>query len=169
MNVKKMIINSLLLAIGAILHQLTPPLILGMKPDFSLAMLFIIMILNDDYKSCVCSGLIAGILAAATTGFPGGQIPNVIDKIVTVNIMFLVLKPFRQRVNNQIKIVFTTAIGTFISGTTFLSVAFVIVGLPTSFKALFLSVVVPGAIINTIAGVILFNAVNIAIKRKAAA
>ena len=34
LNVKKMIINSLLLAIGAILHQLTPALGLPMQPDF---------------------------------------------------------------------------------------------------------------------------------------
>ncbi|WP_123054177.1 tryptophan transporter [Clostridium sp. JN-1] len=169
MNIRKLVINSLLLAVGTILHQMTPPLFLGMKPDFSLAMLFIIMILNEDYKSCMCAGIIAGVLSAATTGFPGGQIPNVVDKIVTTNVMFLLLKPFRQKLNSQIKIMITTAIGTFISGIVFLSAAFVIVGLPTSFKALVLSVVIPAVVINTIAAVVLFNAVNAAIKRRAAA
>lgn len=48
---KKMVMNALLLAIGAILHQITPALGLPMQPDFALAMLFIIMIINDnDYK-----------------------------------------------------------------------------------------------------------------------
>jgi hypothetical protein len=167
MNLKKLITNSLLLAIGAVLHQITPPIVLGMKPDFSLAMLFIIMILNEDYKSCISAGLIAGILAAATTGFPGGQIPNVIDKLITTNIIFLGLKPFRKVLNNQLKIIVTTAIGTVISGTAFLTLASIMVGLPTSFHVLFLSVVLPASLINTIAGSVLFNAINIALKRKA--
>lgn len=168
MNLKRLITNSLLLAIGAVLHQITPPLVLGMKPDFSLAMLFIIMILNEDYKSCISAGLIAGILAAATTGFPGGQIPNVIDKLITANLMFLFLKPIRKALNNQIKIIITTAIGTLISGTAFLTLASIMVGLPTSFRVLFLSVVLPAIVINTVAGSVLFNAINVALKRKAA-
>ena len=45
-NTKKMIINALLLAIGAILHQITPALGLPMQPDFALAMLFIIIIMT---------------------------------------------------------------------------------------------------------------------------
>ncbi|AKA72264.1 tryptophan transporter [Clostridium scatologenes] len=167
MNLKRLITNSLLLAIGAVLHQITPPLVLGMKPDFSLAMLFIIMILNEDYKSCISAGLIAGILAAATTGFPGGQIPNVIDKLITANVMFLFLKPIRKALNNQIKIIITTAIGTLISGTAFLTLASIMVGLPTSFRVLFLSVVLPAIVINTVAGSVLFNAINVALKRRA--
>ncbi|AWI06528.1 tryptophan transporter [Clostridium drakei] len=167
MNLKRLITNSLLLAIGAVLHQITPPLVLGMKPDFSLAMLFIIMILNEDYKSCISAGLIAGILAAATTGFPGGQIPNVIDKLITANLMFLFLKPIRKALNNQIKIIITTAIGTLISGTAFLTLASIMVGLPTSFRVLFLSVVLPAIVINTVAGSVLFNAINVALKRRA--
>ncbi|NMM64717.1 tryptophan transporter [Clostridium sp. P21] len=167
MNLKKLITNSLLLAIGAVLHQITPPLVLGMKPDFSLAMLFIIMILNEDYKSCISAGLIAGILAAATTGFPGGQVPNVVDKLITANVMFLFLKPIRKVLNNQIKIILTTAIGTLISGTAFLSLASIMAGLPASFRVLFLSVVLPAVLINTVAGSVLFNAINVALKRKA--
>lgn len=167
MNLKRLVTNSLLLAIGAVLHQITPPIVLGMKPDFSLAMLFIIMILNEDYKSCISAGLIAGILAAATTGFPGGQIPNVIDKLITTNIIFFMLKPFRKVLNNQIKIIVITAVGTIISGTAFLTVASIMVGLPTSFRALFLSIVLPACLINTIAGTVIFNAINAALKRKA--
>ena len=45
MNTKKMVINALLLAIGAILHQITPALGLPIQPDFALAMLFIIIII----------------------------------------------------------------------------------------------------------------------------
>ena len=50
-NTQKMVINALLLAIGAILHQVTPALGLPMQPDFTLSMLFVIMIINNnDYQ-----------------------------------------------------------------------------------------------------------------------
>ena len=64
LNTMKMVINALLLAIGAILHQITPALGLPMQPDFALAMLFIIMIINNnDYKITLISAIIAEIQA----------------------------------------------------------------------------------------------------------
>lgn len=167
MSIKKIIINSLFLAIGAVLHQIAPPLLFGMKPDFSLAMLFIIMILNDDYKTCLSAGVVAGILAAATTTFPGGQLANIVDKLITTNIMFILIKPLRNALNNQIKIIVTSAVGTMVSGTAFLTVALITVGLPVSFRVLFLSVVIPACLINTISASVIFNALNIALKRGA--
>ena len=75
---KKLTLNSLLLALGLLLHQLTPALGLSIQPDIALAMLFSIMLLNkDDYKSCLIAGIITGIFTAMTTKFPGGQIPNI--------------------------------------------------------------------------------------------
>lgn len=165
MNVKKLTMNSLLLAVGTVLHQFAPPILMGMKPDFSLAILFIILLLNDDYKTCITSGIIAGVLTALTTTFPGGQIPNIIDKFITTNVMFLLLIPVRSRISNRIKIIVTSALGTVVSGTAFLIAALLIVGLPAPFKALFLTVVLPAAVINTISAYILFEAVNIAMKR----
>lgn len=166
MNIRKLVINSLLLAIGAILSQITPPIILGMKPDFSLALLFIIILLNNDYKTCICAGIVAGLLAALTTTFPGGQLPNIIDKIITTNVMFLFLMPIRNVLNNQTKILIVTAVGTIVSGTVFLTSAFFIVGLPASFRLLFMSIVIPACVINTVVSGILFKAINIASKRK---
>ena len=62
MNTKKMVINALLLAIGAILHQITPALGLPMQPDFALAMLFIIMIINNnDYKTSIIAAIITNV------------------------------------------------------------------------------------------------------------
>ncbi|XOQ59305.1 MAG: Tryptophan transporter [Clostridium sp.] len=167
MNLKKMVINSILLAIGAILHQVIPPLLFGMKPDLSLAMLFIILIFNRDYKTCLASGIVAGVLAGLTSGFPGGQFANIIDKFITVNVMFFALKPFRDRVNDQIKIILLTAIGTVVSGTAFLTVILVTVGLSGNFGVLFVSIVLPAALVNTIVGVFIFNIINAAIKRGA--
>ncbi|MDZ7548204.1 tryptophan transporter, partial [Clostridium perfringens] len=74
MNVKRMMLNAILIAIGTLLHQITPALGLPMQPDFALAMLFIIIIINSDYKSALISSIIIGVLTALTTKFPGGQL-----------------------------------------------------------------------------------------------
>lgn len=163
-NFKRNIINSLLLAIGFILHQIAPPIFFGMKPDLSLTMVFIIIILNEDYKTTLMTGIIAGILAALTTSFPGGQPANVIDKIITSNVIYLVLLPFRNRLSNQIKVIVFTCIGTILSGTAFLTSASILVGLPQSFSALFIAVVLPAALVNTVAAPILFNAIQLSLK-----
>lgn len=175
MNTKKMVINALLLAIGAILHQITPALGLPMQPDFALAMLFIIMIINNnDYKISFISAIITGLFTALTTKFPGGQLPNIIDKIITVNSMYIILIFLNKllnyiKVNEKLKknllVLLSFPLGTLISGTTFLISAQYIVGLPASFSILFITVVIPALIINTIGGFILYHTISISLKR----
>ena len=175
LNTKKMVMNALLLAIGAILHQITPALGLPMQPDFALAMLFIIMIINDnDYKTSLICAIITGVFTALTTKFPGGQLPNIIDKIVTVNVMFLViiiinkishLTKLNTKLEKNILVLLVFPIGTLVSGTTFLLSAKFIVGLPASFSLLFVTVVIPALVINTIGGFILYHAINVSLKR----
>mgnify|MGYP004431337295 FL=1 len=174
-NTKKMVINALLLAIGAILHQITPALGLPMQPDFALAMLFIIMIINNnDYKTSIIAAIITGVFTALTTKFPGGQLPNIIDKIVTVNLIYVILLSINKitdsiKINEIIKknllVLISFPIGTLISGTTFLLSAQYIVGLPSKFSILFLTIVIPALIINTIGGFILYQTINISLKR----
>lgn len=55
--------------------------------------------------------------------------------------------------------------GTFISGFVFLGSALLLVSLPAPFMTLVLTVVLPACVINTIATVILYNAINAALKR----
>lgn len=174
MNTKKMIINALLLAIGAILHQITPALGLPMQPDFALAMLFIIMIINNnDYKTSLISAIITGVFTALTTKFPGGQLPNIIDKVITINLMYIILlfinKILKYIDNNNLKqnllLIISFSIGTLISGTTFLLSAQYIVGLPAEFSILFITIVIPAILINTIGGFILYQAINLSLKR----
>jgi hypothetical protein len=167
MNLRKLIISSLLLAIGLVLHQVVPPILFGMKPDILLSMMFIAIILNKDYKLTLVVGLAAGILTAATTTFPGGQIPNIIDKLITSNCIFLLFKIVDNRFNHQIQMFIISIIGTLISGGVFLGSALLLVGLPggASFKALMLAVVLPATIVNTIACVVLYNAATISLKR----
>lgn len=175
MNTKKMVINALLLAIGAILHQITPALGLPMQPDFALAMLFIIMIINNnDYKTSLISAIITGVFTALTTKFPGGQLPNIIDKLITVNLMYITLLTVNKtlkyiNINNNIKqnllVIISFPLGTLISGTTFLLSAQYIVGLPAKFSILFVATVIPALLINTIGGFIIYQTINISLKR----
>jgi hypothetical protein len=165
MNTKKMIINAILLAIGALLHQITPALGLPMQPDFALAMLIIIVLMNEDYKTALIAGIITGIFTALTTKFPGGQLPNIVDKLVTVNIIYFILLPLRDKVKANVKMAIVLLLGTLISGVTFLGSAAVMVGLPASFNALFVAVVLPATVINVIAGTILYNTINLALRR----
>ncbi|MGL4990538.1 MAG: tryptophan transporter [Sarcina sp.] len=171
-NTKKLVINAMLLGIGALLHQITPTLGLPMQPDFALAMLFIIIILNNaEYKTSLIAGIVTGIFTAMTTKFPGGQIPNVIDKIITVHVVLLVFYMINKvmikmddKKKKIIQSVVILPIGSIISGTIFLSSALLIAGLPAPFSALFITVVLPAAIINLIFGVILFKVIDRSLK-----
>lgn len=165
MNVKRFVLNSFLLAIGVLLHQITPPFFLGMKPDFSLIVLFIILLFNKDLKLCIASGLVAGIFTALTTSFPGGQVANIIDKLVTTIVIFLSIKALRKYIKEQLLVIFIMSLGTLISGTVFLSSAAFISGLPGDFYELILFIVLPAALINTIVGVVLYNIINVSMER----
>ncbi|MDR1773261.1 MAG: tryptophan transporter [Clostridioides sp.] len=177
-NTKKMVLNAILLAIALLLHQLTPALGLPIQPDMALAMLFIIVVINkNDYKACLVCGIITGIFTAMTTKFPGGQIPNIIDKIITVNAVYLLMKLFygisfiknlSESTKDFVVEVIIIPIGTLISGTVFLYSASLIVGLPGSFTALFMAAVVPAVILNLIAGLFLYKIVTMSIKRTTA-
>ncbi|GAA0107033.1 MULTISPECIES: tryptophan transporter [Clostridium] len=164
MNVKKMILNAILIAIGALLHQITPALGLPMQPDFALAMLFIIIVINNDYKTTLISSIIIGILTALTTKFPGGQLPNIIDKVVTANVIYFIFKLIGNRVNNNIKMIIALSLGTILSGFVFLGSASLLVGLPGSLVSLISIVVIPAAIMNIFLGMILYKAIVIALK-----
>lgn len=175
-NTKKLTLNAILLAMGLLIHQLTPAIGLPMQPDISLAMMFIIMILNkDDYKICLVAGIVTGIFAALTTKFPGGQIPNIFDKTITINIMFMIMYiiyklPFMKNLSSKkqdlIALTIIFPVGTIVSGTLFLLIAQAIVGLPGgSFTALFMVAVAPAILINLIAGMLLFKVVNMSIRR----
>jgi hypothetical protein len=151
MNLRQSIQAALLLAIGYVLHALTPGLLGGMKPDFILAMLFVVILLNNSLSLSAQSGVIAGLIAALTTTFPGGQIPNLIDKFTTALVALAILRALGPRVDRRIAAGIVGCLATLYSGFIFLWSAKVIVGLPggASFGALFLTVVIPTAVINT--------------------
>ncbi|MCI6691270.1 MAG: tryptophan transporter [Clostridium sp.] len=164
MNVKKMILNAILIAIGALLHQITPALGLPMQPDFAISMLFIIILINKDYKTTLISSIIMGIITALTTKFPVGQLPNIIDKLITAHVIYFMFKVMGNKVSDNIKIISALSFGTIVSGLTFLLSASIIVGLPGSFLTLVTVVVLPATIMNIILGTILYKSIGVALK-----
>ena len=79
MSLRETLQVALLLAIGTLLHLITPGYGGGMKPDLLLSMLFIVILLKPKLQPTIVAGILAGLLAALTTTFPGGQLPNIID------------------------------------------------------------------------------------------
>ena len=74
-----------------------------------------------------------------------GNIPNIIDKFITCNVIYLILLPLRNKISKIKQMALILPLGTLISGTTFLTVLMMIAGLPggMSFEALFIAVVIP--------------------------
>ena len=157
MKTKQLVTNSLLLAVGFLLHYVTPAIGLPMQIDFSLITLVLVITLNkSSFSTCAAGGIATGIFSGLTTKFPLGFIPNILDKITTAIAVYLLLKLLdKTALSSKIKAMITNAVGTVISGTVFLSSALLLVGLPVPFSVLFTTVVIPATIVNTIAGFII--------------
>lgn len=152
MNVKKLTLSALLVAIGFVLHQIVPgiPFLGGMKMDFLLVMMFFSIFLMDSYKEVFAVSLVCGILSAMTTTFPGGQIANIVDKLVTGAIIYLLFRALEGRMQNTVRLGLLACIGTIISGTVFLLTGLAISGVALSFFDLFIAIVLPTSALNTV-------------------
>ena len=151
---KQLVTNSLLLAVGFLLHYITPAIGLPMQIDFSLITLILVITFNkNSFNTCVASGVATGIFAGLTTKFPMGLIPNIIDKIITTIAVYLLIKLLdKNALHSKIKAIVVNAVGTLISGVVFLVSALLLVGLPAPFSLLFVTVVVPAVVVNTVIG-----------------
>ena len=164
MDLRKNITTALLVAMGYILHQVMPGTIGNMKLDIMLSFIFVALFINRDFKSAILTALLGGIITAMTTTFPMGQIPNIIDKLVTCTVVFSLIKMterlrYRQAVTGVIAFV-----GTIVSGSTFLYSALLLAGLPAPFPVLFAGIVLPTAITNIFVTLLVVNAVKIAMR-----
>ena len=157
MKTKQLVINSLLLSVGFLLHYITPTLGLPMQVDFSLITLILVINLSKNhFGTCMAAGIATGIFTGLTTKFPLGFVPNLIDKIVTTVVAYLLIRLLdKTELSNKIKSIAVNAIGTLVSGVVFLGSALILVGLPASFGLLFITVVLPAVAINTIVGLLL--------------
>ncbi|TGB05291.1 tryptophan transporter [Halobacillus salinus] len=149
MNTRVLVMLSLLAGIGAVLHTVIPGVVLGMKPDMMLAMLFLGILLFPKPSYVLLLSLVTGLISGLTTAVPGGQIANVIEKPITAFAflgLVLIAKPLaRHKVTQPI----LAGLGTIISGTIFLTIVLYVLGmLEGSFAALFFAVVLPTAAFN---------------------
>ena len=155
---KQLVTNALLLAVGFILHYVTPA-IGSMQIDFSLITLILIVTLNKNhFSTCIAGGIATGIFSGITSKFPLGFVPNLIDKIVTTVVAYLLVKLLdKTALSSKIKSIAVNAISTLVSGVVFLGSALILVGLPASFSLLFVTVVLPAIVVNTVVGFIVSN------------
>ncbi len=156
MKTRNLTISAIFMALGLVMHFLVPPIFGGVKPDFLLSMMFISLIIAGDIKEAILIGVAGGIMSALTTSFPGGQIPNFIEKIIVAIIVFLLIQKFGKGLNKY-QTVFIYALGTLLSGVLFLLLALGI----TKQMNLFipsLPVVLVAMVVNSIFGLILMNA-----------
>ena len=158
-NTKQLVTNALLLAVGFILHYITPTLGLPMQIDFSLITLILVINLSKNhFSTCISSGIVTGIFAGLTTKFPMGLMPNILDKIVTTVFIYLLIKLLdKTALSSKIKAIAVNAVGTLVSGVVFLGSALILVGLPASFGLLFVTVVIPAIVVNTVVGFLVSN------------
>ena len=159
MKTKQLVTNSLLLAIGFLLHYITPTLGLPMQIDFSLITLVLVITLNkNSFSTCIAAGIATGVFSGITSKFPFGLVPNIVDKIMTTIFVYLLLKLLdKTALNSKIKAIAVNAVATLVSGVVFLASALLITGLPAPFFVLFTTVVIPAIAINTVIGFIVSN------------
>ena len=165
MKLRENIFTTLLLAIGLVVHQITPGLLGGMKFDFLLIFMTLAIVLNPKFKNTILTGFLSGILSAMTTTVPGGQIPNIIDKALASLVIYLLIKMLFKLKNKNIVIGLVGGLGTLVSGMVFFISASILVGLPVPLAAMVTGIVLPTAIVNTGGTIFIFNIVNLAMKR----
>ncbi|NLY20054.1 MAG: tryptophan transporter [Tissierellia bacterium] len=164
MKTKEITFSAIMLAIGTMLHLVFPGMILGITPDFILPSLFIAMSIKPTFKKSLALGLTAGCLAALITTAPGGQISNIIDKLITSMVIFFIMKNVYRYKMDNVKMGSIVFVGTLISGMVFLYTMKLLYGLDASIITILAVTVVPAAIMNTFIGLIMYNAYSLSIK-----
>ncbi|KGX83207.1 tryptophan transporter [Pontibacillus marinus] len=166
LDTRVLVFLSLLIGIGAALHTIMPPIIFGVTPDLSLVMMMLGVILFPKGRYVLLASLATGFISALTTGFPGGQIANIIEKPITAFIILGLIKVLEKSMSKQKLAPTITAIGTLISGGIFLFIPVVIMGLGNAgFSVLYASVVLPTALLNTVLMTVVYPIVQNITKR----
>src|SRR5699024_70597 len=99
-------------------------------------LMFLGIALFPDKKNVLLLGIGTGILAALTTGFPMGQIPNLIDKPISAFVFFALFLALGKKANNLLVIAILSGFTTIVSGILFLGSAYLLFELPAAFVVL---------------------------------
>lgn len=152
MNTKSLVHGAIFIALGFIFHYVIPGFFFGMKPDFLLFFMVTYILIYPNIKNALAIGVAMGIMSAISTSFPGGQVANMIDKPITA---LLTLYAYRYLLNGgAVKKAVLYFLATVVSGSLFLGVAMLLVGLPggAPFSAMFLTIVLPTAALSGVLG-----------------
>lgn len=164
LDIKDIITTGLLLGIGAILHYVVSPIYGGIKPDFLLCLMFIAIFLTPNFSNTLLAGGGGAIIAALTTGFPGGQIPSIFDKLISAVFIFILFKFLFFKKKNVVIIGILNFLGTVVSGAIFVMSVIIITGTQLAFLTVMFFMVLPTAIFNTALGVLIFRVFQSKIK-----
>lgn len=123
-------VSALLLAIGVILHTISPN-IGGVTPNWTIAMYTIaINLTNPRLSQCLGIGFVAGVvnIPSSKSAFPYG---NIASEIVGALVCALVVKAFiiAKMPNNKFKPALSAFLATFFSGLTFTMILKFVLGL----------------------------------------
>lgn len=151
MNTKNLVLMAMLVAVGAALYLIIPGFNGGMKPDFMLTMMFVGIFLFPDTRSVFILAITTGVLSGLFSTFPLGFFPNIVDKLITAFVIYAVVVSLKKVSSHLIGATVIAAVGTLLSGFIFLSVAIFILGVELPFTALFVTVVLPAVIMNSVA------------------
>jgi len=167
MNTRVLVLMSLLVGMGAVLHAAMPGVLGGMKLDLMLTMMFLGILLFPEKKNVLIIGIVAGVISALTTTFPAGQIPNMIDKPISAFAFFGLFLLVKKYSRNVVVASILAAVGTVVSGTIFLGSALLIAGLPgtSTFFGLFIGIVLPTAAMSAVLMIIVYPIAQQIIKR----
>lgn len=167
MNTKNLVLMALLVGVGAALYLIIPGYGEGMKPDFMLTMMFIGILLFPTFKETFLLAITTGVLSGLFSTFPGGFVPNIIDKLITGMVFLAIVLAVGHLIQKVAASTVLVVLGTLLSGTVFLSMALLLVGLPggAAFSALFVAVVLPGAALNAVAFIIIYPIITKLLKR----
>lgn len=165
MNTKNLVLMALLVGVGAALYVVIPGINGGMKPDFMLTMMFIGILLFPTVKDTFLLAISTGVLSGLFSTFPGGFVPNIVDKAVTGFVFLMIVLVLHHLAQ---KITIATVLvggGTILSGSTFLAMALLLTDVPIDFKILFVTVVLPATALNAVAFIIVYPIITNLVKR----
>lgn len=159
MKNKNLVLSALLLTIGLVLHTLVPGIFGLMKPDFLVAFFFMALFLLDSLQEAITVSVACAILASMTTSMPGGEVANIVDKLVCGPIVFILGQRVKQ-MSPLLQSLTLGTLGTLLSGSIFLITLSFLGLLPMDFIQMILVIVVPTAIANTFLFFILLKALQ---------
>ncbi|KIL47333.1 tryptophan transporter [Jeotgalibacillus campisalis] len=164
MNTRTLVALSLFAGIGATLHLLLPGT-LSMKPDMSLLMMFLGILLFPGVKNVLLIGIATGLLSGLTTTFPAGFLPNLIDKPISAFVFYGMVLLTAKYSKTVIGAAVLASAGTIISGVIFLGSAAILVGIPAPIMALIVTAVLPATVLNGVLMGVMYPVVQSILKR----